>query len=325
MDLGDLSPLAPRHLMRVSHAFVTHAHMDHFAGFDHLLRVVLGRKDRIVLFGGPGFVDRVEHKLRAYSWNVVHRYEVALAIEARELGPGGGTRSALFSSRDGFERRPAPPFAVDGDVVHDEPTFRVRARFVDHDIPCLAFALEEKAHVKVARERLEAMGVTPGPWLRALKQAVLAGAPDTATIALRWRDREGDHAATRTVGELRPAILEVVAGRRVGYATDLRYTEANVAALRRLFEAVDVLYIESVFLAADAAHAARKNHLTARQAGTIARSVGAGRSSRSISLPATRVAPRSWRPKRARRGRGVDALAPGESRRPGPRTGARLA
>jgi ribonuclease Z len=38
---------------------------------------------------------------------------------------------------------------------------------------------------------------------------------------------------------------------------------------------VDQLFIESVFLDADRAHAQRKNHLTARQAGQIAREVGA--------------------------------------------------
>ena len=51
-DLGDISVLPPRKLMRLSHIFVTHTHMDHFSGFDHLLRVVLGRKAQVVLFGG---------------------------------------------------------------------------------------------------------------------------------------------------------------------------------------------------------------------------------------------------------------------------------
>ena len=32
-DLGDISVLPPRKLMRLSHVFVTHTHMDHFAGF----------------------------------------------------------------------------------------------------------------------------------------------------------------------------------------------------------------------------------------------------------------------------------------------------
>ncbi len=274
VDLGDISALAPRHLMRLTHVFVTHTHMDHFAGFDQLLRVVLGRKDRLVLFGGPGFADQVEHKLHAYTWNVVHRYE-ELVIEAFESGLEGNGKRARFSSRRRFARDDAGAFAPAGDVLHDEPTFRVRGRFVDHDIPCIAYAVEEKAHVRIVKERLAALGMTPGPWLAALKRAVMAGAPDDTAIEARWRDRDGEHAATRRVGDLRHVILDVVAGRRVGYVTDLRYTAANVEALSQLLGGVDMLFIESVFLQQDADHASRKNHLTACQAGAIARRVSA--------------------------------------------------
>jgi ribonuclease Z len=305
-DIGDIATLPPRKLMRLSHVFVTHAHMDHFSGFDALLRVVLGRKDRVVLHGGPGFVGQVEHKLRAYTWNVVQRYEMPLVIEAREASPGNGQgvpgaqRCARFDSRSGFARedgdpvdrerglREAPPRAAHDDaprdaacdaalpdVVHDEALLRVRARFVDHGTPCLAYALEEKARVRLARDRLAALGFGVGAWLRTLKDAVLAGAPAHTPIDVRWRDRDGDHVRTRSLGELAHLVLDVLPGQRVGYVTDLRYTEANVAALAALLHRVDVLYIECVFLEADAAHGARKHHLTARQAGEIAGRIGA--------------------------------------------------
>lgn len=274
-DLGDLAVLPPRKLMRLSHVFVTHTHMDHFAGFDQLLRVVLGRKDRIGLVGGPGFVDQVEHKLRAYTWNVVHRYAVPLLLDVREVLPDGGGLRARFCSRTAFTREAGEPFGWDGDILHDEPLVRVRGRFVDHEMPCLAFALEEKARVRVARDRLDELGVTPGPWLRVLKEAVLAGAPEDTAIALRWRDRDGLHQMTRALGELRHVVLDVAPGRRIGYVTDMRFTTENVQALAPLLAGVDELYIESVFLQADLAHARRKNHLTARDAGLIARQVGA--------------------------------------------------
>ena len=273
-DVGDIAALAPRELMRLSHVFVTHTHMDHFAGLDRLLAVVLGRKPRLTLFGGPDFVAQVEHKLRAYTWNVVYRYD-ELVLDVCEIAPGGRGQCARFSTRTNFVRESSGTFELDDDVVHDELTFRVRARFVDHDIPCLAYAIEEKAHVNVAKDRLDALGVATGAWLRDLKHAVLAGAPDATPIAVQWRDRDGDHAVMRTVGELSHLILDVAPGQRVGYATDLRYTEANVRTLAALFADADVLFIESVFLDEDAEHGARKNHLTAAQAGRIARLAGA--------------------------------------------------
>ncbi|HVO88694.1 MAG TPA: MBL fold metallo-hydrolase [Casimicrobiaceae bacterium] len=275
IDLGDITALPPRKLMRVSNAFVTHTHMDHFAGFDHWLRVVLGRKARVAFHGGPGFIAQVEHKLRAYTWNVVHRYEVELVIEAFELAVDGSISRAQFSSRNRFERQSLAAPQAREDTVHEEAMFRVRARFVDHDIPCLSYAIEEKAHVNVRKERLVQTGFAAGSWLRELKHAILTNAPGDTVIELNWKDRDGAHEARRTVDELRELILDVVAGRRVGYVTDLRYTDANVATLQALLRDVDLLFIECVFLDEDADHAARKNHLTAGQAGRVARAVGA--------------------------------------------------
>ena len=202
----------------------------------------------------------------------MHRYAVPMTIEAHALGEDGTRLHARFESTRGFEREDEREDAsgTDGTLL-DEPLFSVRAAIVDHEMPVLAFAIDEKAQVRVAADRIAAAGLTTGPWLRTLKQAVLAGAPDATPIELAWRDRAGEHAARRTVGALRPLVLDTVPGRRIGYVTDLRATEANLAQLARVLADVDLLYVESVFLESDRAQAQRKNHLTAQQAGTLAR------------------------------------------------------
>lgn len=199
-----------------------------------------------------------------------------MTIEAHALEADGSHVHARFSSLHRFERDDADGTDdviadAKGEVLLDDPLVRVRTSVVDHEMPVLAFALEEKAQVRVAADRIAAMGLTADAWLRTLKDAVLLGAPDDTPIDVAWRDHHGAHLQRRTVGELRPVVLDTVHGRRIGYMTDLRFTEANVDQLMQLLADVDLLHIESVFLHADCDHALRKNHLTARQAGEIER------------------------------------------------------
>jgi ribonuclease Z len=58
-DLGDIGRMAPRKLLRLSDVFVTHRHMDHFAGFDQLLWHLLGREKVLNLYGPAGMIDAV--------------------------------------------------------------------------------------------------------------------------------------------------------------------------------------------------------------------------------------------------------------------------
>ncbi|MFA9562510.1 MAG: ribonuclease Z, partial [Nitrospirota bacterium] len=58
-DLGDNTPLSPTSLLRVQDIFLSHTHMDHFIGFDRLLRVALGRGKRIRFYGPPGLIANI--------------------------------------------------------------------------------------------------------------------------------------------------------------------------------------------------------------------------------------------------------------------------
>jgi ribonuclease Z len=273
-DLGDNAVLAPRQLLRLSHVFVSHTHMDHFIGFDRLLRICVGRHAGIALFGPPGFVDQVERRLGAYTWDRVDRYDVELALTVTEVDEAGVTAAARFRTRTGFAREPLAPGRVADGVLVDAEGFRVRCAMLDHRTPCLGFAVEETTHVNVWKNRLAELGVEVGPWVAELKRAARQGAADETPIRAVWRDGAGAHERLLPFGELKHA-LELVRGQKIAYVTDVVFHEANVARIVALARDADVLFIESVFLAADAAHAVQKQHLTARQAGTIARAVGA--------------------------------------------------
>ena len=90
-DLGDVGCLASRDLLKLTHVFVTHTHIDHFIGFDALLRILLGRDKTLHLFGPPKFIRQVEGKLAGYTWNLVEEYTNHFALKVYEVHPKGFT------------------------------------------------------------------------------------------------------------------------------------------------------------------------------------------------------------------------------------------
>jgi ribonuclease Z len=277
-DIGDVTALATRMLLRVSDVFVSHTHMDHFSGFDHLLRVCLGRDTGVRMYGPAGFIDRVEHKLAAYTWNLVQNYETDFVVEVHELSPDGRMPRARFRSREQFRREPMEDsVAAEGVLLADEQ-FRVRACPLEHhDIVSLAFSFEEGTHINVWKNRLEARRLPSGPWLTELKKQVRAGAPDDTPIRIRWRTRDGAREELLHLGELKRDVLEFVPGQKVCYVTDIAGHERNAERVVEFVRDADLLFIEAVFLDADAELAARKAHLTTTRAGEIARRAGVKR------------------------------------------------
>ncbi|HVW70400.1 MAG TPA: MBL fold metallo-hydrolase [Steroidobacteraceae bacterium] len=271
-DIGDVSTLPTRKLLRVSDIFVSHTHMDHFAGFDHLLRVRLGRDTGVRLYGPEKFIAQLEHKLAAYTWNLVQHYETDFVITGHELGDNGQLRRAQFRSRTGFHREALPERQAQGGVLLDTPSFRVRTVALDHHgLPSLAFAFEEGTHINVWKNRLDELGLPTGPWLTRLKEQVRAGAPDDTLISVHWRTREGPRDELIALGQLKATVLELVPGQKVCYVTDIADHPRNRDALASFLSGADLLFIEAVFLDEDREHAARKAHLTAHAAGEIAR------------------------------------------------------
>jgi ribonuclease Z len=269
-DLGDLTALSARELSRVSHAFVSHTHMDHFAGFERLLRLCLHRLAPLHLIGPPGFLDRVEHKLRAYTWNLLDAESLDFRLTAAEFDGARIARWGEFRAQEAFRRRPLPAPALPGATLLDEAAFRVESVVLDHGTPCLAFAFQEKLRINVWREGLDQLGLPVGAWLNDAKEAMRRRAPDDSLIQV------SDDLSV-PLGRLKQYALRTTRGHRIAYVVDAAFHAANSAKIIALAGDADQLFIETAFLQEDAALAAERRHLTAAQAGMLAGQAGAAR------------------------------------------------
>ena len=273
-DLGDITSLSPRKIRRLEYVFVSHAHIDHFFGFDRLLRLLVGRDKQISLYGPAGFVDRVHHKLQAYLWNLVDREPGDLTFVVTEIAPSVTAQTVRFRLKTAFTAEATGTVSIGHGVLVNDPTFRVSTAMLEHRTPCLGFAIEEPAHFNVWKTRLEKLGLPVGPWLRELKRAVIEKQPDDFQVRINSSTDSPEH--DLPLSKLRD-ILTVTPGQKIGYVTDVADTVANRSSIVELVRHSDLLFIEAAFARADIALATERAHLTTEAAGQIARLAGVRR------------------------------------------------
>jgi ribonuclease Z len=262
-DLGFTTSLSPRDILKTTDIFVSHTHIDHFIGFDNILRVSLKKEKPLKLYGPEGFTGCVEGKLRSYTWNLIEDYP--LVIEVDEIN-GESVKKAVFKAENSFKRedRGAGPF---NGVLMKNSFYTVCAVGLDHQIPCLAFSLEEDYHINIDKARLNSLGLPVGPWLRQLKTAVRENTEDSIFTV------EG---RTYAFAEIK-GVANITRGQKLSYVVDALGSEDNISKIVGLAKGSDVLYIETYFLDEDKDRARDRYHLTAKEAGRIAREAGVGR------------------------------------------------
>ena len=279
-DLGDISALSTRDILKTDHVFVTHTHIDHFIGFDRLLRLFIGRNKTLFIYGPSGILKNLEGKLAAYTWNLVDHYNNALVLIATEVHS-----SYLIEQRYACNNRFLPTHPpvrrAFSDILLQTPTLSVTTVILDHGIPCLGFALKERFHVNINKERLRKHGLAVGPWLKTFKQG-LFDEPNLETLETVLDVPTADAGAFSDqptirqwqLGDLAKEIAMITPGQKLVYVADIIYHSANAAKVVALARDADVMFIESAFLEKDRNVRGAQYHLTAKQAGTLAALAG---------------------------------------------------
>ncbi|ADI26197.1 MULTISPECIES: ribonuclease Z [unclassified Geobacillus] len=210
---------------RIEHIFITHLHGDHLFGLPGLLgsRSFQSGETPLTVFGPKG--------IRAFV-------ETALAVSGTKL------------------RYELNIVEIDEGVIFDDERFSVIAKRLDHGMPSYGFRVVEKdLPGPLLVERLQALGVRPGPIYQEIKQG--------KTVVLD----DG------TVIDGREFVGPPQKGRIVAVLGDTRFCEAAIELARD----ADVVVHEATFAAAEQRLARDYFHSTTTDAAEVARRAGAKR------------------------------------------------
>lgn len=267
IDLGDISKLPAKKILKISHIFVTHTHIDHFFGFDALLRTSLGKKEPIHIYGPKHITRNVKGKLAGYTWNLIKEYP--LNIYVHEINKRSMT-TTLFSAERGLKANLVEKKVLSDNVIYEDDELIVKTLILSHKIPVLCFLLEEKIKINVKKDALRALNLEPGPWLSDLKKRFLAGECEGEfTFLLKGKKY------TFPADELAKKLLLINKGEKILYITDVRYSSLVLKKLKEFSYEPDVLFCEAFFLHLDKERAKERYHLTAKQTNVIAKTLKA--------------------------------------------------
>lgn len=267
-DLGDICSLLPRDILKITHVFITHTHMDHFIGFDRLLRIFLGREKILYFYGPKGFLKNVEGKFSGYEWNLVENYANQLIIHLTEVDSDHLISKNYLCQNRFISTHPVVKQSFCS-TIYQEPGLSVSTVILDHSIPCLGFSIKERFHVNIKKEAVLSLGLEIGPWLKRFKNALL----NQTDLDEEFEVRSGDNNSIKIryrLGDLVDRIALITPGQKVTYIADVVYNRENADKIIAFSKESDHLFIEGAFLESHKDIAKKKFHLTARQAGTIA-------------------------------------------------------
>lgn len=269
-DCGQIAHLAKRVVKPIDAVFISHAHMDHIMGVPTLVRHHHASPRPLDLFGPPGIIERIEQMLRGYDWNLCEPTWFTLRVH--EVGEGTISHSH-FPGPEGFVRIDAGEEPRRDRTIWSSRYVSVSAEILDHKLPVLAFRVDERPPFSVDPEKLAAMGLKAGDWLRDLKRGVWKGDENRAVIPLHRDNSTGPPLEQAGQEALYEALQKERHGLAIGYLADVGWTQDNLSRLERFFPGLTLLCSECTFLAADEAKARASRHLCTSDLNSLAQSL----------------------------------------------------
>jgi ribonuclease Z len=262
-DCGDgcLWQLGFGDIQLIDHLFFSHLHMDHVGGFDTFFRCTFNRTAKPNhVWGPPGTAAILHHRFQGFMWNL-HGGQ-AVAWRVHDLHPER-IETCRFELMEAFSLPHTEQQRSYHRTMLEGPGYTVEALLMDHATASVAYVVREKPRINIDSQKLAALGLGSGPWLKRLRGP---RADETETIVIAG--------VSHRVAALQEALLSVSRGGAVAYLTDFLLDNAALDRLADALQGVNTVVCESQYRHADLDLAQRNYHMTGTQAATLAQRAG---------------------------------------------------
>jgi ribonuclease Z len=255
-----LNSLEYNEILNIDHLFFSHLHMDHIAGFDAFFRGLYARNNKINQIWGPDQTARIlQHRFCGTLWNLHTGMNATWYVhDILE----DYLRTYRYELSDAFENAYLEPKKLRSKYVFEHPDYTVETIILDHRTPSLAYIVRESDRINLEPEKLKALGLQAGAWVRDLKNLEL----QKETLSINNK--------IYPIKALREELLTVSKGDAVAYCTDFILNQETAQKLIPALQGVRLLLCESQYLHTDLEMAEKNYHMTNKQVAELAALAG---------------------------------------------------
>ena len=255
---GVLDSLSVADIQQIEALFFSHFHFDHVAGFDSFFRLNWCRpQEPVRIFGPRETREVIHHRLQGVTWDLVAGLPGEVQVTTLD---GQNLVTMAYQTRDGFRREEKLRQQDFEQIIYQTDAFEVLACPLNHGTVSLGYVVRERERQNIDLDALGQLGLNPGAWLQAIKDATR---PDTETIETPTGER--------TLGELRSRLLVTQPGDSVAYLTDFMLDDCETEErLIKILEGCRTLVCEDNYADADRELALKNFHMTSSDVGRLA-------------------------------------------------------